>query len=233
MNIQPVALVVEDEDDITTLLDFSLRKAGFAVTCVKNLSDARVQVKKALPDVVVLDWMLPDGEGIAWLNAVRADARTARLPVLMLTARAQEIDKLKGLELGADDYITKPFSPKELVARINTVLRRTAPQHVTQEIQFADCVLRDDDLSLVQGERVIQIGGTEYKLLKFFLTHSERSYTRAQLLDLVWGDHVYIEERTVDVHILRLRKILQKVGLEAHLETVRGVGYRWQNEVQK
>lgn len=233
MNIQPVALVVEDEDDITTLLDFSLRKAGFAVTCVKNLSEARAQVKKALPDVVVLDWMLPDGEGIAWLNTVRADARTARLPVLMLTARAQEIDKLKGLELGADDYITKPFSPKELVARINTVLRRTAPQHVTQEIQFADCVLRDDDLSLVQGERVIQIGGTEYKLLKFFLTHSERSYTRAQLLDLVWGDHVYIEERTVDVHILRLRKILQKVGLEAHLETVRGVGYRWQNEVQK
>ena len=233
MNIQPVALVVEDEDDITTLLAFSLRKAGFAVTCVKNLSEARAQVKKALPDVVVLDWMLPDGEGIAWLNTVRADARTARLPVLMLTARAQEIDKLKGLELGADDYITKPFSPKELVARINTVLRRTAPQHVTQEIQFADCVLRDDDLSLVQGERVIQIGGTEYKLLKFFLTHSERSYTRAQLLDLVWGDHVYIEERTVDVHILRLRKILQKVGLEAHLETVRGVGYRWQNEVQK
>lgn len=233
MNIQPVALVVEDEDDITTLLVFSLRKAGFAVTCVKNLSEARAQVKKALPDVVVLDWMLPDGEGIAWLNAVRADARTARLPVLMLTARAQDIDKLKGLELGADDYITKPFSPKELVARINTVLRRTAPQHVTQEIQFADCVLRDDDLSLVQGERVIQIGGTEYKLLKFFLTHSERSYTRAQLLDLVWGDHVYIEERTVDVHILRLRKILQKVGLEAHLETVRGVGYRWQNEVQK
>ena len=233
MNIQPVALVVEDEDDITTLLAFSLRKAGFAVTCVKNLSEARAQVKKALPDVVVLDWMLPDGEGIAWLNAVRADARTARLPVLMLTARAQEIDKLKGLELGADDYITKPFSPKELVARINTVLRRTAPQHVTQEIQFADCVLRDDDLSLVQGERVIQIGGTEYKLLKFFLTHSERSYTRAQLLDLVWGDHVYIEERTVDVHILRLRKILQKVGLEAHLETVRGVGYCWQNEVQK
>ena len=233
MNIQPVVLVVEDEDDIATLLEFRLRKVGFAVTCVKNLSDARVQVKKALPDVVVLDWMLPDGEGIAWLNAVRADARTARLPVLMLTARAQEIDKLKGLELGADDYITKPFSPKELVARINTVLRRTAPQHVTQEIQFADCVLRDDDLSLVQGERVIQIGGTEYKLLKFFLTHSERSYTRAQLLDLVWGDHVYIEERTVDVHILRLRKILQKVGLEAHLETVRGVGYRWQNEVQK
>ena len=233
MNIQPVALVVEDEDDITTLLAFSLRKAGCAVTCVKNLSEARAQVKKALPDVVVLDWLLPDGEGIAWLNAVRADARTARLPVLMLTARAQEIDKLKGLELGADDYITKPFSPKELVARINTVLRRTAPQHVTQEIQFADCVLRDDDLSLVQGERVIQIGGTEYKLLKFFLTHSERSYTRAQLLDLVWGDHVYIEERTVDVHILRLRKILQKVGLEAHLETVRGVGYRWQNEVQK
>ncbi len=233
MNIQPVALVVEDEDGITTLLEFSLRKAGFAVVCVKNLSEARMQVKKALPDVVVLDWMLPDGEGVAWLNALRADARTARLPVLMLTARAQEMDKLKGLELGADDYITKPFSPKELVARVNTVLRRSAPQHVAQEIQFADCVLRDDDLSLVQGERVVPIGGTEYKLLKFFLTHSDRSYSRAQLLDLVWGDHVYIEERTVDVHILRLRKILQKFGLEAHLETVRGVGYRWQDKVQK
>ena len=233
MNIQPVALVVEDEDDISTLLEFSLRKAGFAVVCVKNLSEARAQVKKALPDVVVLDWMLPDGEGIAWLNALRADTRTAHLPVLMLTARAQEMDKLKGLDLGADDYITKPFSPKELVARINTVLRRTAPQHVTQEIKFSDCVLRDDDLSLIQGDRVIQIGGTEYKLLKFFLTHSDRSYSRAQLLDLVWGDHVYIEERTVDVHILRLRKILQKFGLEAHLETIRGVGYRWQDTVNR
>lgn len=233
MNIQPTALVVEDEDDIATLLEFSLRKAGFMVTCAKNLSEARAQVKKALPDVVVLDWMLPDGEGVAWLHAVRADARTAHLPVLMLTARAQEKDKLKGLEIGADDYITKPFSPKELMARINTVLRRTAPQHVVQEIQFADCVLRDDDLSLVQGDLVVQIGGTEYKLLKFFLTHSDRSYSRAQLLDLVWGDHVYIEERTVDVHILRLRKILQKFGLEAHLETVRGVGYRWQDEAQK
>ena len=233
MNIQPVALVVEDEDDISTLLEFSLRKAGFAVTCAKNLSEARAQVKKNLPDVILLDWMLPDGEGVAWLNVLRADARTARLSVLMLTARAQETDKLTGLELGADDYITKPFSPKELVARINTVLRRSAPQHVAQEIKFADCVLRDDDLSLLRGDQVVAIGGTEYKLLKFFLTHSDRSYSRAQLLDLVWGDHVYIEERTVDVHILRLRKILQKFSLEAHLETVRGVGYRWQEQVNK
>ena len=226
-------LVVEDDETIVTMLEYNLKASGFEVVTAVSAEEGELILSEQLVDLIILDWMLPDGEGIAWLNAVRADARTARLPVLMLTARAQEIDKLKGLERGADDYITKPFSPKELVARINTVLRRTAPQHVTQEIQFADCVLRDDDLSLVQGERVIQIGGTEYKLLKFFLTHSERSYTRAQLLDLVWGDHVYIEERTVDVHILRLRKILQKVGLEAHLETVRGVGYRWQNEVQK
>jgi two-component system phosphate regulon response regulator PhoB len=233
VNIQPTALVVEDEEDIATLLEFSLRKAGFAVICAKSLSEARSVIKKALPDVVVLDWMLPDGEGVMWLHTLRTDTRTAQLPVLMLTARAQEMDKLKGLELGADDYITKPFSPKELVARINTVLRRSAPQHVTQEIKFADCVLRDDDLSLIRGEQVTSIGGTEYKLLKFFLTHSDRSYSRAQLLDLVWGDHVYIEERTVDVHILRLRKILQKFGLEARLETVRGVGYRWQDEASQ
>ena len=228
MNIQPLALVVEDEDDIATLLDFSLRKAGFSVDWAKNLQEAQACVKKVLPDVVVLDWMLPDGDGVSWLNQMRASERTKYLPVLMLTARAQEADKLKGLEGGADDYITKPFSPKELVARINTVLRRAAPHPVEQVIEFGDCRLKDDDHTLNKGDLVENIGNTEYKLLKFLLTHRNKTYSRAQLLDMVWGDHVFIEERTVDVHVLRLRKILQRFNVEEHLETVRGIGYRWQ-----
>ena len=228
MNIQPLALVVEDEDDIATLLDFSLRKAGFSVDWAKNLQEAQACVKKVLPDVVVLDWMLPDGDGVSWLNQMRASERTKYLPVLMLTARAQEADKLKGLEGGADDYITKPFSPKELVARINTVLRRAAPHHVEQVIEFGDCRLKDDDHTLNKGDLVENIGNNEYKMLKFLLTHRNNTYSRAQLLDMVWGDHVFIEERTVDVHVLRLRKILQRFNVEEHLETVRGIGYRWQ-----
>ena len=227
INSQAVALSVEDEADIATLLEFSLSKAGYVVRCVQTLQDARVSVQKILPDVVVLDWMLPDGDGVTWLHQLRADERTARLPVLMLTARAQETDKLKGLGEGADDYITKPFSPKELVARIQSVLRRTAPQHVAQSISFSGCVLSDDDHTISQGTQSEAMGKTEYKLLKFLLTHQNKTYSRTQLLDFVWGDHVFIEERTVDVHVLRLRKILQRFGADTALETVRGVGYRW------
>ena len=229
MNIQPLALVVEDEEDIAALLEFSLRKAGFSVDWAKNLQEAQACVKKILPDVVVLDWMLPDGDGVTWLNQLRAGDRTKYLPVLMLTARAQEADKHKRLEGGADDNITKPFSPKELVARIHSVLRRSAPHHVEQVIEFDDCLLKDDDHTLSKGELVENIGNTEYKLLKFFLTHRNKTYSRAQLLDMVWGYHVFIEERTVDVHVLRLRKILQRFAVEERLETVRGIGYRWQD----
>lgn len=229
MNIQPLALVVEDEDDIATLLEFSLSKAGFSVEWAKNLHEAQTCVKEILPDVVVLDWMLPDGDGVTWMNQLRANERTRYLPVLMLTARAQEVDKLKGLEGGVDDYITKPFSPKELVARINTVLRRAAPQHVEQVLEFNGCQLRNDDHTLSKGDVVEKIGNTEYKLLKFFVTHRNKTYSRAQLLDMVWGDHVFIEERTVDVHVLRLRKILQRLSMEESLETVRGIGYRWRD----
>ncbi len=229
MKTQAIALIVEDEEDIMTLLTFSLNKAGYQVLCAKNLAEARQRVQQQLPDVVVLDWMLPDGDGVAWLAQLRSHERTARLPVLMLTARAQEADKLRGLSDGADDYITKPFSPKELVARIQTVLRRAAPQHVAQMLEFAGCVLSDDDHSLSKGELSESMGNTEYKLLKFLLTHQNKTYSRSQLLDFVWGDHVFIEERTVDVHVLRLRKILQRFEVDAYLETVRGVGYRWQS----
>ena len=229
MNIQPVILVVEDEEDIAELLRFGLTRAGFAVTWVRNLTDARSSVKKALPDLIMLDWMLPDGQGIEWLHQLRGDERTRPLPIIMLTARAQESDKLKGLEGGADDYMTKPFSPKELVARINNVLRRSAPQHVAQIVEFMGCALNDDDHTLSQAGVVETLGNTEFKLLKFLLTHQNKTFSRTQLLDLVWGDHVYIEERTVDVHVLRLRKILLRFAIETHLETIRGVGYRWRS----
>ena len=229
MNIQPSVLIVEDEDDIAELLRFGLSRAGFATEWAKDLASARAAVKKALPDVVILDWMLPDGEGVAWLTELRRDQRCATLPILMLTARAQESDKLRGLEGGADDYITKPFSPKELIARINTVLRRTAPQHIVQIIPINDCGLSDDDHTLTKNDGSLSetLGNTEFKLLKYLITHPNKSYSRAQLLDYVWGDHIYIEERTVDVHILRLRKTLQRFGLEQNIETVRGIGYRW------
>ena len=229
MNIQPMVLVVEDEDDIAELLRFGLQRAGFAVTWVKNLTDARASVKKSLPDLILLDWMLPDGEGVQWLTQLRSDERSKMLPIIMLTARAQEADKLKGLEGGADDYLTKPFSPKELIARINNVLRRSAPQHVAQVLAIGQSVLNDDDHTLAKNDGSLHetLGNTEFKLLKFLVTHPNKSYSRAQLLDCVWGDHVYIEERTVDVHVLRLRKILQRFDLENALETVRGVGYRW------
>ncbi|WP_133619831.1 response regulator [Hydromonas duriensis] len=225
--MQPVVLVVEDEEDIAELLRFALTRVGFSVVWMKNLSDARHHVNKILPDVVVLDWMLPDGEGVLWMRQLRDNQRTRHLPIIMLTARAQEADKLKGLEGGADDYVTKPFSPKELVARINNVLRRAAPQHVAQVFEFAGCTLNDDDHTLTKGSVVETLGKTEFKLLKFLLTHHNKTFSRTQLLDLVWGDHVYIEERTVDVHVLRLRKILQRFGAESYLETIRGVGYRW------
>lgn len=229
MNIQPSILVVEDEDDIAELLRFGLQRAGFAVTVASDLAQARAIVKKVLPDVVILDWMLPDGEGVTWLTQLRADERSKFLPIIMLTARAQEADKLRGLEGGADDFITKPFSPKELIARVNNVLRRAAPQHVVQVLEVGDCQLNDDDhqLSKKDGSVVETLGNTEFKLLKFLLTHPNKTFSRGQLLDLVWGDHVYIEERTVDVHVLRLRKILQKFQLQELLETIRGVGYRW------
>jgi two-component system phosphate regulon response regulator PhoB len=229
VNIQPSVLIVEDEDDIAELLRFGLSRAGFATVWAKDLASARAAVKKALPDVVILDWMLPDGEGVAWLTELRRDQRCATLPILMLTARAQESDKLRGLEGGADDYITKPFSPKELIARINTVLRRTAPQHIVQIIPINDCGLSDDDHTHTKNDGSLSeaLGNTEFKLLKYLITHPNKSYSRAQLLDYVWGDHIYIEERTVDVHILRLRKILQRFGLEQNRESVRGIGYRW------
>lgn len=231
MKTQPHILVVEDEEDIAELLRFGLQRAGFSTSWESSLKAAQSSIKKILPDVIVLDWMLPDGDGVTWLQSLRSDERTHHLPIIMLTARAQESDKLQGLENGADDYMTKPFNPQELIARINSVLRRSAPQHISQTIAFKECVLNDDDHSLKNSSHQEILGNTEFKLLKYLLTHQNKTYSRTQLLDFVWGDHVYIEERTVDVHVLRLRKTLKKFQLENHLETIRSLGYRWQSDL--
>lgn len=216
-------LVVEDEPGIAELLRFTLEAAGFAVDIAVCARDARQSLMQALPRVVLLDWMLPDQPGIELLNEWRANPRTATLPVIMLTAKGLDEDKVKGLNAGADDYVTKPFSPRELVARINAVLRRHLPQETTAP-QSVGAIAVDEErhLVLVRGEPV-ELGPAEFKLLRFMISYPERVFSRAQLLDKVWGDNAFFEERTVDVHIMRLRKSL---GTAADcITTVRSVGY--------
>jgi len=218
-------LVVEDEPQVQELLAVNLEHAGHRVRRAASAEEAEAAIREELPDVLILDWMLPCESGVALARRLRAEARTQGLPILMLTARAMEQDKIAGLEAGADDYLTKPFSPKELSARIKAVLRRRAPE-------LADDVVEIEGLRLDPGARrvsakgrAIHLGPTEFRLLHFFMTHPERIYTRAQLLDHVWGDHVFIEERTVDVHIRRLRKELEPSGHDGLIDTVRGSGY--------
>jgi two-component system, OmpR family, phosphate regulon response regulator PhoB len=223
-------LVVEDEPAIQELIAVNLEHAGHRVTRALNVTEAEAAIREAVPDVVLLDWMLPGTAGIDLARKLRADRRTRDVPIIMLTARAQEQDKVAGLEGGADDYVTKPFSPRELLARIQAVIRRRAPQ-------LADDVVEIDGLALdpvahrvkVRG-RNLELPPAEFRLLRFFMTHPERVYTRAQLLDEIWGDHVFIEERTVDVHIRRLREALEPGSHDRLIETVRGSGYRFRRD---
>lgn len=218
-------LVVEDDPAIQSLLDFTLRKAGFEATIVASAEEGAVAVRDALPDVVLIDWMLPKMSGIAFARQLRRDARCAGLPIILITARGEESDRVAGLEAGADDYLVKPFSPRELVARINAVLRRRAPH--AAEAALTVGALRLDPAShevTLNGLR-LEMAPTEFRLLRFLMAHPGRVFSRAQLLDKVWGDHVYIEERTVDVHVRRLRQALGEAG-ETLIETVRGAGYR-------
>jgi two-component system phosphate regulon response regulator PhoB len=223
-------LVVEDEAAIAELVAINLRHAGYEVTLVADADSARQSVDRMLPDLVLLDWMLPGQSGLALAKVWRAEARTKQLPIIMLTARAEEGDKLAGLDGGADDYVTKPFSPKELLARIRAVLRRKAPQALDDAVEVGG--LRLDPATrrvtrVVDGvSREVKVGPTEFRLLHFLMTHPERVHSRAQLLDRVWGDHVFIEERTVDVHVKRLREALTAVQGAQLVETVRGAGYR-------
>ena len=218
-------LVVEDEPQIQELVAVNLEHFGHRVRRASSAEEADAAIRAALPDVVVLDWMLPGESGLAFARRLRADARTRDLPILMLTARAMEQDKITGLEAGADDYLTKPFSPKELAARIKAVLRRRAPQLSGDVVEVEGLRLDPASHRVTAGDQRLQLSPAEFKLLHFLLTHPGRVYSRAQLLDQVWGDHVYIEERTVDVHIRRLRKALEPSGHQALIDTVRGAGY--------
>ena len=218
-------LVVEDEPQIQELVAINLEHSGHKVLRAASAEEAEAAIKAELPDVLVLDWMLPGESGLAFARRLRADERTRELPILMLTARAMEQDKLSGLEAGADDYLTKPFSPKELAARIKAVLRRRAPQLADDAVEIRGLKL-DPAARRVSGNgRKIELAPSEFRLLHFLITHPGRVYTRAQLLDHVWGDHVFIEERTVDVHIRRLRKALEPSGHDRLIDTVRGSGY--------
>jgi len=219
-------LIVEDEPAIAELVSLHCRHAGYTVKVAHAVLDARDIVDETLPDLVVLDWMLPDKSGIDFARELRRDERTRDLPILMLTARAAEDDKVRGLEVGADDYVTKPFSPKELVARIKALLRRAAPDVSEEPLEVAGLRLEPASHRVTGHGTELKIGPTEFRLLRFFMARPERVMTRQALLDGVWGDHVFIEERTVDVHVRRLRLALEPSGHDALVETVRGGGYR-------
>jgi two-component system phosphate regulon response regulator PhoB len=227
VNVAAQILVVEDEIAIQELIALNVRQAGHRPTLAADAEEGLARVQQSLPDLILLDWMLPGMSGIDFLRRLRANGRTQSIPVIMLTARAEEQDKLLGLEHGADDYITKPFSTRELNARIKAVLRRRAPQMTEDRVEFGDLVLDPSTHRISANGADIAVGPTEFKLLHFFMTHPERVYSRTQILDQVWGDHVFIEERTVDVHIRRLRSALNSTGHDRLLQTVRGSGYRF------
>jgi len=222
----PSVLVVEDEPAILELLKVNLVDAGYEVVAAEDAESARRRIDEALPDLLLLDWMLPGLSGLAFAKQLRADARTRDLPVIMVTARADEADRVAGLEAWVDDYVTKPFSPRELKARIKSVLRRRAPEAVQEALAAGPLTLDPSTHRVSVGDATVAMGPTEFRLLRFLLARPERVHTRRQLLDQVWGDHVYIEERTVDVHIRRLRLALEPHGADAMIETVRGTGYR-------
>ena len=220
-------LVVEDETAIAELISINLRHAGFEVTIAATAEQAQAAVDGVLPDLIILDWMLPGQSGIALAKRWRGETRTRELPVIMLTARADEADKIAGLDAGADDYLTKPFSTNELMARIRAVLRRKAPEALDSAVEVGALKIDPATRRVSRGDAEVKVGATEFRLLHFFMTHPERVHSRAQLLDRVWGDHVFIEERTVDVHIRRLRKALEPTQHDRLIQTVRSAGYRF------
>jgi two-component system phosphate regulon response regulator PhoB len=220
-------LVVEDEPSIRDLIAFGLRRAGFQVVVAEHSQAALASLGDRRPDLMLVDWMLPDMSGLELMRQLRRDANTRDIPIIMLTARAEETDKVAGLEGGADDYLTKPFSARELIARIQAVLRRTAPAGAEERVAVDGLTLDQAGHRVLAADRTVNLGPTEYRLLAFMMTHPDRVYSRGQLLDRVWGGNVYVEERTVDVHIRRLRKALEGSGHDRLVQTVRGAGYRF------
>ncbi|MFO1295077.1 MAG: phosphate regulon transcriptional regulator PhoB [Rubrivivax sp.] len=220
-------LVVEDERPIREMIAFGLRRAGFEVREAADCRAARAALADRRPDLLLVDWMLPDTSGLEFTRALKKERETRDLPVIMLTARAEESDKVAGLEGGADDYITKPFSPRELVARVNALLRRASGGGAEEPLEADGLALDRAAHRVTARGQAVALGPTEYRLLEFFMAHPERVYTREQLLDRVWGGNVYVEERTIDVHIRRLRKALEDHGFDRFVQTVRGSGYRF------
>jgi two-component system, OmpR family, phosphate regulon response regulator PhoB len=224
MKNQPRILLVEDEPAIAELVSVNLRHNGFDLAWAQDGVSAQRELDAVLPDAILLDWMLPGQSGLALARKWRTDSRTKAVPILMLTARGDEPDKVAGLDAGADDYITKPFSTQELMARIRAVLRRRAPEQTGDAVAIGELQLDPATHRVSWRGRPVKLGPTEFKLLSYLMRHPERVHSRSQLLDKVWGDHVFIEERTVDVHVKRLREALGGAG--AQIETVRGAGYR-------
>lgn len=223
-------LIVDDEAPIREMIAVALEMADYRVLEADNAQDAHAIVVDHQPDLLLLDWMMPGTSGIELARRLKREEATAELPIIMLTAKGEEDNKIQGLEAGADDYITKPFSPRELVARLKAVLRRTTPQGVEDPIEINGLLLDPVGHRVSAHGKALEMGPTEYRLLQFFMTHQERAYTRSQLLDQVWGGNVYVEERTVDVHIRRLRKALGDVHQNL-IQTVRGTGYRFSARV--
>ncbi|MCK5869888.1 phosphate regulon transcriptional regulatory protein PhoB [Methylococcaceae bacterium CS1] len=220
-------LVVEDEQAIRSMLVMVLQQYDFNVLEAADVMQAQTILDKTLPDLILLDWMLPRITGDEWTRRLKSNASYRDLPVILVTAKGEEADKIRGLDIGADDYVTKPFSPKELVARIKAVLRRSGKIHDLTQIKFQDIILDTEQHRVSIADQEVDVSPTEFRLLSFFLTHPDKVYNRTQLLDQVWGRSVYIEERTVDVHIRRLRKILATYQRAEWLQTVRGFGYRF------
>ena len=223
-------LIVEDEKPIRDMIAFGLRRAGYDVREAEDCAAARASIADHRPDLLLVDWMLPDQSGLELTRAIKRHKDTEDLPVIMLTARAEEHDKVSGLEGGADDYVTKPFSPRELLARIHAVLRRSSPLGSGETLESGGLVLDVASHRVTSDGQPVALGPTEYRLLRFFMEHAERVYSRSQLLDRVWGGNVYVEERTVDVHIRRLRKALEPHGRDGLVQTVRGAGYRFSTQ---
>ncbi len=226
-------LVVEDEIAIRDMLDFALETEGFRVQQVGSAEQGMNYLAEAavLPDLILLDWMLPGASGIEFCRKLKKDERLKSIPVIMLTARTDEDDKIRGLEVGADDYILKPFSPRELIARVRAVLRRAHPELDEKVIEIGNLRIETAGHRVSMRGKPINLGPTEYKILLFFMEHSERVFSREHLLDSVWGKQVIVEERTVDVHIRRLRKALAETGADQYIQTVRGAGYRFSHRI--
>lgn len=225
--ISPRILILEDETPIRDMLRMALNKHGYSVIEAADTIQARECLMQDPPDLLLVDWMLPGESGVEFVRQIKRDELTRDIPVIMVTARVEEDDRVRGLEVGADDYVCKPFSPKELVARINAVLRRTQPQLTDEPVECEGLRIEPSSHRVFSDSTSIEMGPTEFRILHFFMTHTDRVYSRSQILDLVWGSNVYIEERTVDVHIRRLRKVLAPTGHDKLVQTVRGTGYRF------